>query len=637
MDLTRKTRALSPAWARALTVTAAVLIACFISFGSHDTRLAYGFWVFESMGKDGVLVSTAVVFGIYFLLDRYARPLLRERIGAAQTALQLLLSLLFTGFSLLSKFFEMDTDTGLRLLTERLSSKLWIGLAFLGGMTLFMLVFRLIWYGSGTAGTMGDTRRAWLHRFFGRHAFRNCVLLLMLVWLPQYFILFPGLTSSDFVRALSMYFQEAGRTNQHPMIWVTILGKLTELGLKAGISWLAIPVICIVQHVLMILLVAHTVTTIRELGATVRAQALMLLFYATLPPMFMYASTVYNDTLYSAAVLLLTLELAVFLFNRPLFFARWRHPLLTAVAALGTILRYNGFYLMLVVIAAVSVYALVMLAKKRIRLRQVGAMLCLLAVPLMGGRAVQESLDQAYGARNITARAKYAMILQQVARCLSLYGDEIPEEDYQALHAVMTWSDEELAQAYDPRNSDGVKWSFNLDATQEEMAAFLRAWTHLLVRYPSTCFMATANSVYYLFSPLVSNVRYYHEQISDGLVQMIIDEKGFNLYDLIGKTDFGRDELRYDLQFCMNTLHPALPVLGLTVNQAVYTILLLGICASTLFRRDRSVLVLAMALLVTLGTTILGPAVFKHPRYTYPIMYSMPVLVFAYMRSNPRR
>lgn len=637
MTSIRERRAVSPAWQRALTVAASILILCFISFGSNsDEYYGYGFWIFASMGKHAVLVSTAAIFGVYYLLKRFGGMLLEDPFRPGETAAQVLLSLFFTVFSLLGQYFELDSDMGLGLLTERLSSKLSILLAFLGGMVLFMLVFRMIWRLSGSAGTMGDVRSPWLHRFFGRHAFRNCVLLLTLCWLPQYLIRFPGSMCFDSIHAVGIYFGEVEQTSVHPLIWVTIVGKLTELGLRIGIGWLAIPVICTVQSIVLILLAAHTVSTIRALGASVRVQALTLLFYAILPPMFMYATTVYNDVLYSAAVQLLTVELAVFLFSRDTYFARWRHPLLTMLAVLGTILRYNGLYTMLVVIAGAAVYALVMLVKKRLNVRRAVAVLCLLVVPLAAGQVIQRSLNEAYGAKSVSSRAKLAMVIQQVARCLAVHGDDIPAEDYEALHKVMTWTDEQFAQAYRARNFDGVKRGFNLDATPEEMRDFLKAWTHLLVRYPGTCFRATANLTYYLFSPLVTNVRYYFFPIYYKYVNQVNDAKGFNLYELIGEPDFGREEQRMDLFFCMDTIDPVLPVLGLLVNQAVYTILLAGICVCTLFRRDRSTLVLAMALLATLGITMIGPAVYEHPRYTYPIMYSMPVLLFAYLRANPR-
>ena len=635
ISLKRERSALSPAAQNVLTAVAAVLIACFFTFGTHDDMYAYGFWVFERVSPDGFLVSTAMVVGIYYLLKKYAGTLLKDRTSPVQTAMQVLLSAFFTGFSLLSQYLEVNTSMGLGLMTERLSSKISILLGFMGGMIFFMLVFRLIWRMSGSASGLAETKNARLLSFFGKHAFRNCVLLLTIVWLPQYLIRFPGTMNYDSWRSIGIYFGDLERTTQHPLIWVTIIGKLTEIGMQIGINWLAPLVICAVQHVLLILLVAYTVSVLRSLGASVRVQAVTLLFYAILPPMFMYASTVYNDTLYSAAIQLVTVEMAVLLFDRKAFFTRWHHMALTALGVLSTILRYNGFYVMVIMIAFVAVSELVLLIRRHARPVQTVAALLLLIVPLMTGQRIQKGFNELYGVRDVSPRVKLALVIQQVGRCLAVYGDKIPKEDYDAIHAVMTWPDEEYAAKYNPRRYDDIKLSFRNDASKEEIAAFLKAWTHLVQRYPGTCFIATAHVTYFLFSPLVQNVRYY--PTLDAQTSAVQDELGYDASELFQYDNFKMREPQLDLFFCMKEIYSASPVLGLLVNQAVYTILLAGICVCTLFKRDRRAWVLAAAMLATLGATFIGPAVHGHPRYTYPIMFCMPVLLYAYMCANPRQ
>ena len=69
-----------------------------------------------------------------------------------------------------------------------------------------------------------------------------------------------------------------------------------------------------------------------------------------------------------------------------------------------------------------------------------------------------------------------------------------------------------------------------------------------------------------------------------------------------------------------------IPFLGLYVNQGVMTLLLLGICLYALFDKNPRLLLLALPLLLTLGVTFIGPAAYGHPRYLFPILYSMPLL-----------
>jgi len=197
---------------------------------------------------------------------------------------------------------------------------------------------------------------------------------------------------------------------------------------------------------------------------------------------------------------------------------------------------------------------------------------------------------------------------------------------------VLTWTDEEYAENYNPRNFDDVKDSFKLDATKEELGDFVKAWLQLVVRYPGTCIMATANQTYYIFSLLAENVRYY---------------EGHTKHGSVAAKDYGMNTSQYMLHnnlletvahlywVLQDHILPGVPGLGLLVNQGAFTLLLVGICLSVLFRKDRRVLVLTVTLLVTAGITFIGPAVYKHPRYWFPIMYSMPMLVAAYLYRQP--
>ena len=169
----------------------AVLVACFFTLGIDIDKNTYGFWAFESIGKNEILISSSVIIGIFWCLQK-AEKLVYNKSRIVETGLQILLSVFFTVFSLLSKYFEYDTDYGMGILTDSLSSKLSVCLAFVGGMLFFMHVFRLIWNACGSIKENEYDGECWLSRFFGNHLFRNCVVLVFLAWLPFYIIRFPG-------------------------------------------------------------------------------------------------------------------------------------------------------------------------------------------------------------------------------------------------------------------------------------------------------------------------------------------------------------------------------------------------------------------------------------------------------------
>lgn len=609
-------------WAMIVCTAALVLAFCTLDMFSD------GLAVFRKTTKDGVMVSAAAFVGVCWVLDKIAPRILTRRDGVVATVIQLLLSVPFTVITILGVFFESNPEEGFKGALTTWVAKSSFALALCGGMLFFFIIIRLIW-SLGTEGiTLRDSKEGFLSRFFGKHLYRNCILVMILCWLPQYIIRFPGVMPYDAWQSLAMHFGYTELTTQHPLIWNVIMVKLTELGVKLGVNWLGFFIICLVNHILAMVVVPYVIFTIKKMGMANGFLAGVLVFYAVLPAMSLYASTVYNDFIYSLAILVLTVELVYYLYDRKTYFKQIRHGIITVLAVFSTILRYNGLYTMLVVLAVIGLRELILLFRRRTKLLQSFAIVVFLVVPLLGGQLLQNALNTRYDARAITSRAMLAMPIQQTVRVLGTVGDQIPKEDYDAIHAVLTWTDEEYAEKYNPRNFDSVKESFKTDASTEEILGFVKAWAKLLVRYPKTCFMAAANQTYYLFSPLVQNVRYYESLSAHSRLAKV--RYDFDASEYLLDTPV-LEELCAELSEFHHYIFPSIPVLGLTVNQAVYTILLAVIFLCGLLRKDRRVLVLTFALLVTLGITAIGPAVYNHPRYIYPIMFSMPVLLAAFM------
>lgn len=608
-------------WATLLCT--ATLIFAFCTLDIYSKQLT----VFRSATKDGIALTSMAFVGLCWMLDKIA-PRLLTRQGRSCTVIQLLLSVPFTVISILGVFFESNPKQGFSgALTTWLAKGSFV-LALFGGVLLFFIVFRLIWSLGTQTYTPKVKTEGRLARFFGTHLYRNCILVMIVCWLPQYIIRFPGAMPYDAWQSLAMHFGHTTITTQHPLIWNVILVKLTQLGIKVGINWLGFFIICLVNHILAMLVVPYTISTIKKMGMSNVFLAGVLVFFVILPPMSLYASTVYNDYIYSLAILVLTVELVYYLYDRKTYFKQIHHSVITVLAVLSTMLRYNGLYTMLVVILVIGLRELILLYKRKTKLLQSFTVMALLVVPLMAGQFLQAGLNSKYDAKAITSRAMLAMPIQQTVRCLGVYGDQIPKEDYEAIHAVLTWSDAKYKATYNPRNFDSVKKSFKTDASGKEILSFIKAWLNLVMRYPKTCFMAAVNQTYYLFSPLVQNVRYYdslsaHSKLSN-------KRYGFDARPYLLDTPV-LEELCNELSTFNHNVFPSIPILGLTASQAVYTILLAVIFLCGLLRKDRRILVLTAALLVTLGITAIGPAVYNHPRYTYPIMFSMPVLLAAFM------
>ena len=71
----------------------------------------------------------------------------------------------------------------------------------------------------------------------------------------------------------------------------------------------------------------------------------------------------------------------------------------------------------------------------------------------------------------------------------------------------------------------------------------------------------------------------------------------------------------------------SLPVVGLLSTPAFYVLLLIALCMYALHRKEHSIWLLLWPEILRVLAVVLAPAIFKNPRYLFPVIYSMPLLV----------
>lgn len=364
-----------------------ILVLCFVTFNEEMGILTS----FHNAPKSGNLINTFAFFGLCWFLDRIERYASKSRYSVPQILVQIILACFFSVFSLLSIYFENNASEKASALFSSGFSLLSIGLSFFGGVILFYIIIHFIWGFSIKAAKSDSLESGYLASFFSKHLYRNCIPILVICWLPQYLARFPGIIPYDGWQSLAMYFGATEMTTQHPLIWGNLIGILSELGLKIGLNWLAPLVICFVQHVLGILLVCYTISTLKKVGLPPKFLLGVFIFYIILPPFSLYASTVYNDYIYSLAIQLLTVELMYYLFKRKAFFSSRSHIIMTALAVFGTIVRYNGIYTMLVVIGFVGLREIILLARSKAKIAQSILIILFMVIPILGGQVLQNA------------------------------------------------------------------------------------------------------------------------------------------------------------------------------------------------------------------------------------------------------
>lgn len=267
---------------------------------------------------------------------------------------------------------------------------------------------------------------------------------------------------------------------------------------------------------------------------------------------------------------------------------------LTAVQVLVGLLRNNGIYV--VVLTGV---VLAVIYRKKILL------LCTAVLPLvicLGGNGL---LAFACGAEAGSPGEMFSIPFQQTARYLQLYGDELTEEEQKVIAEVLT-DPELVAERYDPNISDPVKALYLQDCGTDKLAAYFKVWFTGFFKHPSVYLEAFFIHVYGWFDPGVTNAIRYEAQ-SDLFRQ--------------GGLISGADKL---LLFVYRFAE-YIPFLAVLENVGVYTWLLFLLGGKVRREKCKKGILLA-PMFISLLICMAAPCFYLHPRYAFPIMFTIPFL-----------
>ena len=217
----------------------------------------------------------------------------------------------------------------------------------------------------------------------------------------------------------------------------------------------------------------------------------------------------------------------------------------------------------------------------------------------------------------------FSLPFQQTARCVRDYGEELTEEEREAIATVLDY--ELLPEAYEELTADPVKSTYHAQGTKE-LLAYFSVWFQQFLKHPVCYLEATWNQNYYLFAPDIDNIVYNRD--------CYVGEEN------AAGTGF-EDEIRFEVPEGMRglatiavswyTLLTRLPVIGMLNNVAFYVILMF--CLLLFMGQDHvgKKAFVMLPMLMSFLFVVLAPQIQNQPRYAFPIIYAMPVTIGFYL------
>ncbi len=459
--------------------------------------------------------------------------------------------------------------------------------------------------------------------FYRRHSFLCPFLILLCGCILPLALVYPGGMNADSWCQAGMYFQVVRPdwglyefTSHHPPAHTVYFSSIIALGKKLGSADLGLFAVMLLQAGMHSAVFAYALHTMRQLGAPRYLRVLGLLA-ATVRPIYEPAyPTVVKDTVYSRAILLFVIEGICMLRLGRDYWRSGRHMALLALGILGSMLmRNNGKYVIYPMVLLLLILFFIQYKKTGVLRR---AALCLL-LPVLAANLIQSALMSHYDIEKGSIREALSMPIQQTARYVLERGDEVTAEEKAAIAAVLDYDN--MARDYYPMESDPVKDAFNPSATTADVLSYLKTWLRMGLKHPMVYVKATVNQSYPLVYPFAECNRLANGTLSRYHL-FAAETIGIHDVEVAPRLNNIRNEFNADLFY--------LPFTGLVCSIPVHVLVLMLLCCYALSRRRWCFLIPALPLLLSVGIILLAPGISGTPRYAYPIVYSLPVVMAYY-------
>ena len=444
---------------------------------------------------------------------------------------------------------------------------------------------------------------------------------ILAVWALPVYVCYPGYMCNDSWTQMLQYWGYNDFTSHHPPVHTVLLGLFSRAGKALGSMNGGLYAFVLFQTIIFAAVLAYTYILMIRMQTPAWLMTLFLLLALFAPHFQNYACTIIKDSLYSIMVLLFVDELICAIRDPGDFISGKRHWILSFFSILGTALfRNNGKHILYPTLALAAVFVLI--KRKELGKSVVVRILVLILVSVTFAGILEKGVIRVHDIEPGSIGEALSFPFQQTARTVVEHGDEITQEEKEAIDAVLDYNS--LAENYKPHLSDPVKATIRKDADSKALIRYLVTWFRMFFKYPAAYVKATVNQNYLLVYPREENRALYdatlnYEPGRDELMVTVLKETGVS--------EGTRNPVLKDLIYNLQSILYSLPAAGLLLHHASYVIILLASIILAIQKKLYRYLIISLPGLLSVVVIILAPVIKRHPRYSFPIMYTLPVML----------
>lgn len=460
--------------------------------------------------------------------------------------------------------------------------------------------------------------------------FVKITLIMFVCWIPYMIIFSPGLMNCDVNDQFAQIMGnrevcwsttaaegESILNNHHPIFHTFILGAFLKLGEAVGSYFAGIELFSILQCLAFTAALSLSLIKMKQHGMSKKLLSVFLLIFAFCPLFPLWGMTLMKDTAFSIVFLVTIVLIYDAVADADTFRGKKCIPLAIAVLLL-MLMRNNGFYMLLAFLPFVIIH---FRKDKKFLVRIAAVLLIPMIIFKVGVTGIMFSqLDIEEGGK----QEMLSIPLQQTARYISEYKDEVTQEEEQAILGVLyQWYDgkptlDKIAEDYVPYISDPIKSMYGHDVTNDQLAAYLKVWAKQLIKHPDVYVEAFLNMNYSWFS-FDTNQGYIFFDAYNG-----VDEDIPKWLDGIDNPEKLHRVSRLAKK-CVNFLHE-IPVVNCAFEFSFYTWAYVIIFIAMLIRKKYKEMLACLPIFINYAICFIGPIAYL--RYALPMIVCLPFVIF---------
>ncbi|MBR4670041.1 MAG: hypothetical protein IKO84_05535 [Butyrivibrio sp.] len=462
-----------------------------------------------------------------------------------------------------------------------------------------------------------------LLKYLDKHSFIYTFLFIFIMWLPHLIFRFPGALSTDNWDQLNQFFGYTPLQTNQPIVHTMTVGVFVNFGLKVfGSANLGLFIYVLIQAAAMSFALAMTLDLFKEWKLPSWFRLIVMFLYTCTPYFAGNAAWAIKDYPHMIGYVLWGICFTRIVMDKKSFFSFKEDRKLIILWIVGAVLmssyRKNGLHIY--VIASLLYLGFVLI---RSRSKKILSMLILFLIPIVLSVGIEKSIIKGFNVTEIAQKDAFSLPFQQTARYYHDYGDELTEEEREAIGDVLDF--DLLYEHYQPECSDNVKMEYHAENTAQ-LIRYFKVWFLMFFKHPLCYIEATWNQNYYIFMPDFDNI-VYNESCNVGNA---IAAPGIMEYLDIHVPDAIQG---FPIVICsMYRFLNRVPIFSTLNNLCIFVFILFAI---SLFmkRKNLSSYKPALApLWLSLIFIILAPMIVDQPRYSWAIFYLMPMIMAMYMR-----